>query len=437
MINSVEQLRYQAYSYSYPHKTAYREFAEPKSLADVWKAERRDSLFLYLHIPFCEMRCGFCNLFTTSNPEVSLEKDYLRALARQARVVSSALGEFTFARLALGGGTPTFLDASDLERLFEVVESEFRIDPHSVPTSIETSPYTTDRANLEVLKRRGVERVSIGIQSFIESEVMAVGRSQKAEVVERALDLLNEFSFHTLNIDLMYGLPGQSEKTWLQSLKKTLHYAPQQIYLYPLYIRPLTGLGKRGTSVEDLRVQLYRQARDFLVDAGYTQVSMRMFERARSFEPSRPHYCCQDDGMVGLGCGARSYTSSLHYSMRYAVEQKPAKQIIQNFVNASDSSFEYADYGFILDTDEQKRRYLVQSLLQLEGLVFADYKCRFGSEVHDDFAEDLNKLIERGFVQSSPERMTLTVSGLEWSDRIGFELYSPNVLHCMSEYEAS
>ena len=225
--------RYQAYSYSYPHKTAYRDFDKPIDLKTAWSREKRDALFLYMHIPFCEMRCGFCNLFTTSNPDVTFEREYLDALERQAEQVGRALGDFKFARMALGGGTPTYLDADDLERLFDMVKRVFKIDPHEVPTSVETSPLTSERAKLAILKERGVERLSIGVQSFIESEVMAVGRAQKNSVVEKALDLMNEFDFKILNIDLMYGLPNQTSETWNYSLNRAVSFAPEQIYLYP------------------------------------------------------------------------------------------------------------------------------------------------------------------------------------------------------------
>src|SRR5688572_12158890 len=97
-LNESDAVRYQAYSYSYPHKTAYREFTQPVDLKSAWAKEKRDALFLYLHIPFCEMRCGFCNLFTTSNPEVSFEREYLNTLERQAEQVGRALGDSKFAR---------------------------------------------------------------------------------------------------------------------------------------------------------------------------------------------------------------------------------------------------------------------------------------------------------------------------------------------------
>lgn len=446
-----DDVRYQAYSYSYPHKTAYREFVQPVDLKTAWENEKRDALFLYLHIPFCEMRCGFCNLFTTSNPEVSFEREYLNTLERQAERVSAALGEFNFARMALGGGTPTYLDATDLEKLFDMVNRVFGIDPHRVPTSVETSPLTTEPAKLEILKQRGIERISIGVQSFIEDEVMAVGRSQKTSDVEKALELINEFGFEVLNIDLMYGLPGQTAESWNYSLNRTLSYSPKQIYLYPLYIRPLTGLEKMGTENSGMRISLYRQAVEKLIDAGYEQVSMRMFERidgsttcgASTDEflsgvasSTRPAYSCQEDGMVGLGCGARSYTSSLHYSMRYAVGQQPVREILNNFIASPTESFGYTDYGIKLSIDEQKRRYLIQSLLQMEGLSFVEYEKRFQSSVHDEFGTLLTEFVQLGLLENSQQRLRLSKLGLEWSDRIGYELYSPATLMLMSEHEA-
>src|ERR1700741_655603 len=111
---------YQGYVYAYPHKTSYRPLTPRPSLSDVWAAERRHALFLYLHVPFCEMRCGFCNLFTRPVPDEAVVDAYLAALERQARVVRRALddgGDFAFARIAIGGGTPTYLSPAQLERV--------------------------------------------------------------------------------------------------------------------------------------------------------------------------------------------------------------------------------------------------------------------------------------------------------------------------------
>ena len=126
--------RFASYVYAYPHKTAYRRIEPALPLGPLWATERRDSLFLYLHVPFCEQRCGFCNLFTQPVPEADRIAAYLDTLDRQATVVRRALdegGEFAIARAAIGGGTPTLLDAGQLERVLGMLR---RVGLHAVET---------------------------------------------------------------------------------------------------------------------------------------------------------------------------------------------------------------------------------------------------------------------------------------------------------------
>ena len=108
IVSRIRATPYTAYAYSYPHKTAYRPLEPSVSIEQAWKFENKEALFLYIHIPFCEMRCGFCNLFTTAHPGDELQSLYMTALERQALVVKSCLGDARFARLAVGGGTRLF-----------------------------------------------------------------------------------------------------------------------------------------------------------------------------------------------------------------------------------------------------------------------------------------------------------------------------------------
>ncbi|MGH9751555.1 MAG: STM4012 family radical SAM protein [Blastocatellia bacterium] len=429
MIVFERQPLYAGYAYAYPHKSAYRALVPPVALRNVWAAERRDALFLYLHTPFCEMRCGFCNLFTTVNPPPNFARDYLVALRRQAERTREALGRATFARLAIGGGTPTYLDEASLESLFEIAERTFGVDPQNVPVSVETSPLTAETGKLRLLRERGVDRISIGVQSFIEAEVKAVGRSQKTAVVEGALDRIRGVGFPTLNIDLIYGLPGQTTESWLESLRAALRFEPEELYLYPLYVRPLTGLGRRGQKTEDdLRLACYRAGRGLLLESGYRQISMRMFQRAPATDG--PAYCCQNDGMVGLGCGARSYTRALHYSHEYAVGATGVREILAAYIAKPNEAFDFVDYGFALDGAEQRRRFVIQSLLQVEGLDFTAYRARFGSEAMDDLPE-LARFEDRGLAMRDDDGLRLTEAGLEMSDVVGPALYSAQVRDLM------
>ncbi len=426
---------YGGYTYAYPHKTAYRPLDPPVPLADLWAGEDRRALFLYIHIPFCEMRCGFCNLFTTANPGADVPTTYLDALERQARQVRAALGpDARFARLALGGGTPTYLTVPELARLFRLVSEDFGVDLAATPIGIETSPDTATPDRLAFLRAHGVDRVSIGVQSFHEAEVHAVGRAQRSATVAAALDAIRAAGFPTLNIDLIYGMPGQTVATWEESLRAALRWAPEELYLYPLYNRPLTGLARRGRmEATDLRQACYRAGRTLLLAAGYTQVSMRMFRAPHAPDLDGPVYCCQEDGMVGLGCGARSYTQALHYSSEYAVSAGGVRAILQAYMARSDAEFAQASYGFRLDGDEQRRRYLLQSLLQVEGLDRAAYRGRFCGDILLDRPE-LHALVAQGWATLTPARLALTSAGLEYSDTIGPWLYSPPVQALMEGY---
>ncbi|HEY0073306.1 MAG TPA: STM4012 family radical SAM protein [Abditibacteriaceae bacterium] len=447
----LQKTPYAAYSYSYPHKTAYRKLSPPFALQDVWQSENREALFLYLHVPFCEMRCGFCNLFTTVRHDDEMEKPYLAALEIQARQVREAIAPAQFAGLAIGGGTPTFLSAAGLHRLFDIAEEIMGARPLDIPVSVETSPLTATPEKLQILKSRGANRISIGVQSFVESEVRAGGRAQKTDDVLAALNAIRDANFSTLNIDLILGLPGQTTESLQVSLYAALQFRPEEIFLYPLYVRPLTGLGKRAQNgkieVENLaRRDLYRAGRDFLLENGYHQISLRQFQKTlppRGHPPALPLtkgkgecgpvYCCQQDGMIGLGAGARSYSSTLHYSGEYAVGATGVREILHNYMARPAVSFDYADYGFQLNEEEQKRRYIIQSLGHVEGLNFVAYADYFGSEAMAEFPQ-LRELEELGLMQNDGTGLRPTSAGLENADVIGPWLASHQVRSQMETF---
>ncbi|WP_406734825.1 STM4012 family radical SAM protein [Streptomyces sp. NBC_01108] len=439
---------YQSYVYAYPHKTAYRPLAERPVLRELWAAERKDALSLYLHIPFCEVRCGFCNLFTRIGAPDELTTRYLDALDRQATAVRDALGDaepVRFAAAAFGGGTPTFLTAAELERLCDIAEKRMGADLRAVALSVETSPSTATADRLAVLADRGTTRISIGVQSFVEAEARAAVRPRRRADVEAALDRIRDARIPVLNIDLIYGIDGQTEESWRTSLDAALGWRPEELYLYPLYVRPLTGLGRLGADGEtaadaawdEQRLRLYRAGRDHLLAHGYEQVSMRMFRRADAPRTDGPDdYACQTDGMIGLGCGARSYTTKLHYSFDYAVEMREVRAIIDGYTATED--FSRAEVGRYVDGDEARRRHLLQSVLQAEGLRQADYRERFGTSPADDFPVELARFEARGWLDATAGAsglLRLSPEGLAHSDALGPELFSPGVRAAMAAYE--
>jgi oxygen-independent coproporphyrinogen III oxidase len=348
--------------------------------------------------------------------------------------VRESIGDLSIARMAIGGGTPTYLSLENLTRLFDLTETVYGVKAH-VPTSVETSPQTSETPKLELLKARGVDRISIGVQSFIESEVNAVGRPQTTAEVCAALDRIRAVGFATLNLDLIYGIPNQTEETWLESIQQALMWQPEELYLYPLYKRPLTGLDRmRPHDWDDERLALYRAGREYLLERGYTQVSMRMFRADHAPNQDAPIYCCQDDGMIGLGCGARAYTRSLHYSSEWAVMYGSVRAILADYIQRETESFAMAAYGCPLNEDEQRRRYVIKSLLHAEGLSRLSYEQRFGIGI-DAGLPELAELVGHDLAMWDDGVLRLTPAGIERSDAIGPWLYSDAVKESMQLYE--
>jgi len=417
---------YQDYAYGYPHKNAYRAFDAPLHLRDLWEQERKDRVFLYLHIPFCEMRCGFCNLLTVANPDGDRVEGYLAALTRQIETVRNEIGAIRPVQMAIGGGTPTQLGARALDSLFERVAMRLNADPHHIATGIETSPTTATPETIALLAQWNINRVSIGAQSFVEGETRVMGRPQDPAELSAALDTIRAHRFARLNIDLIYGAANQTSASWLYSIRRALAWQPEELFLYPLYVRPRTGLDGRTHVEDEHRRTLYRAGRDLLLTEGYEQMSMRAFRRPESNVQSGDEFSCQEDGVLGLGTGARSYTAKAHYSTRYAVTRRGVLDIIDDYAASSTESFRHARHGIAISRDEAMRRYVLKSILRRDGLDAKRFETLFGLAPADAFPA-LATLSEMGLLEQRDDAICPTDAGLEHADAIPPIFYSDAV----------
>ncbi len=416
---------YDGYVYSYPHKAVYRELTPRVPLRSAWEHENTQQLYLYTHLPFCEMRCGFCNLFTAAVPPAQLVSNYLEALAQEMEVVADEIAPQGIAQAAFGGGTPSYLSISEIERLFLGLQTYWPVDLKRIPVSFEVSPGTLHPEKLHLLHESGIDRISMGLQSYAPLELKELGRPQKNHQVDQAILEIKEAGFPILNLDLIYGISGQTMDSWVKTLDTVLAHDPEELYLYPLYVRANTRMGQQGAKPNEHRRALHQVAKEKLMDAGYVPRSMRLF-RKKGAPYADTEYCCQEDAMVGLGAGARSYTRSLHYSSEYAVNQGAVRGIIQDYANKPARDHGYADFGARLNSEEQKRRYVLKSILHADGLNLQRYQGRFSSDVFDDFSE-LQHLIELGLAETTTDTLMLTDEGFSFSDTIGPWLYSPEV----------
>lgn len=424
---------YIQYMYSYPHKTAYRtlENVNVKAYLNRLIGEKNS---LYFHVPFCQYKCGYCNLFSLAGQSEQMMLDYVDAMERHAKQMSQVLPSgIEFEDLTIGGGTPLILPQDLLERIFNIAKEYFGFYPKKGPVIVETSPNQTTASKLELLKKNGTTRISIGVQSFHDDELKALSRFHTVETAKHALSLIKATGFSCMNIDLIYGMPGQTKASLLESVEQAIVFEPEELFVYPLYIKNGTELYRQKENANTYQpedtYELYRFIREILRERGYHPYSMRRFVKSTKTEKTS---FCGFGNTISIGCGGRSYVGNLHFCTPYAVRQDNCLKIVQDYMERENHL--QVDYGFVLDEDEQKRRYVIKHILFGTGICKEDYRQHFHSSVEVDFPQ-LTEWVEQGYAENQEKNIVLTETGFMLSDYLGPQLISSKVAMRMKEWK--
>ncbi len=443
--------RYVQYMYSYPHKTAYRPLSGVH-LQDYAHPLKGKGHSLYLHIPFCETKCGYCNLFSVTGQGEGEIEAYLKSVGRQGSQYQDILAPLgtEFSDFTIGGGTPLLLTERQLDQMFSMVRNyhSFCRRPEII---LETAPNQTTREKLKVLKEAGVTRVSMGVQSFSDQELALLGRRHSAAAARASLKRLMSFDFPTVNVDFIYGIPGQTVSSLITSLQEALSYEPGEIFLYPLYVKHGARMEKmlaEGMVLDEwAALRQYQEAAGFLQAKGYRQDSMRRFVQTRKgageAEPtegsrvgaadnSRHFQDCGFHTSLALGCGGRSYLGTLHFCTPYAITQSSCLEQIREYEATED--FTEIRHGILLSEEELRRRYVIRHLLIRPGLPLTAYQSQFGTKPQEDYPV-IQDWISRGYVVDQDSFLSLSHEGMALSDYLGPQLISPWIRGRMEEWE--
>jgi len=265
---------------------------------------------LYVHVPFCLTRCGYCDFNTYAGLE-ELRRPYVEALMREAELAASDWSGERFVTVFLGGGTPTTLPIGEMVRLLDHLRATLPLVSDAEFTS-EANPDTVDAAYLAGLREAGVSRVSIGLQSFDAGVLRALERLHSAEAASAAFEAARTAGFDNVNLDLIYGAEGETLASWRRTLEATVALEPEHVSAYALTIEPATPLGRKVASGiapapdADLQADMYEAACEVLGAAGYEHyevsnwaLSGRRCVHNLGYWEGRPY--------LGLGAGAHSF----------------------------------------------------------------------------------------------------------------------------------
>lgn len=265
---------------------------------------------LYLHIPFCTNNCPYCPYYKTTYDKTKITP-FLKALDNEVILTKKLLKEKPLSSLYIGGGTPTLLDEQLID-IIKTIQHHFTIQEE---IAIETSPADLNDKKLRMLQQNGVNSLSIGIQSLNEESLKTIGRTYTTKTAHQSLEKLTTTDFDTINIDMMFALPKQSQNDLKDDLKDLLTYQPQQITYYPLFTFPYTTVGrykklnKTKMPTFSTRRKMYTLICKTLKKAGYHQSSVWSFQKTQTKKFSS----VTRDYYIGLGPSAATYSGQQFY----------------------------------------------------------------------------------------------------------------------------
>lgn len=386
---------------SYPTALEFSEaFAYDSFIAKLKSQDSSRSLSLYIHLPFCKNACYFCgcNVVFTSKSE-KLER-YIDYLERELEILASHIdGARSVIQLHFGGGTPTFFDAPQLDRIIKSIKKHFSNFSSDAEISCEIDPRHIDEPQMRVLAEHGFNRVSFGIQDFDERVQEAVHRVQPYEITKNAMDLARKYGMKSVNVDLIYGLPYQS----LESFKKTLELAvsldPDRFAIFnyahvPWLKKTMRKIDETTLPEPSVKLSILKYTIDYMSSNGYAMVGMDHFAKPSdelflAIEKGELHRNFQGyttkAGADLIGIGLTSIGEGVDY---YAQNFKD----MSSYEAAIDSGKLPHERGVVLDSDDRIRQFVIMELMSNFKLDITRFESIFDVKFRDYFSDALKEL---------------------------------------------
>ncbi len=359
---------------------------------------------LYVHIPFCLRKCKYCDFNSFALSKEDKEK-YLSALFEEMEEYRGEKCDTVF----LGGGTPTALDRNELKELIEKIQTTFTLSEDCEFTA-EANPNSADFEKLALMRKMGVNRLSIGVQSFNDSELAALGRLHSAREAEETVAAARKCGFENISIDLMSAIPGQNMESFKRNLDIALKQNTEHISCYSLILEegtPLYAEYEKGALIlvdEDEEREMYELAVKELEKAGYIQYEISNF--AKPGYKSRhniKYWRCED--YIGVGISAHSYADGVRYSNT---------GIFKDYVSGKYKPRETE----VLCENDKISEFMFLGLRMTCGISKEEFFEKFGKNIYDVYGKQLSKFKKMGMIEEENECIRLSHRAVSVSNQI-------------------
>lgn len=406
-------------------------------------------LGLYIHIPFCAQKCPYCDFNTYAGLEKQIGAT-VDALCREMARWHATVAGRPIDTIFFGGGTPTLLTADQLTQLFTAIQHNFTLTAGCEITS-EANPGTVDRAKFELLRALGVNRLSIGVQSFQPEELTFLGRIHDVNDVFKAFEAARAAGFTNINLDFIFGLPGQSLENWGKTVAAAVRLGPEHLSLYSLIVEPNTPLhhwvatGKVAGPDEDLAATHYEYAIEQLGAAGYLHYEISNWAKAAPADAplqaptltadaeQTPVLAAQhnliywrNQEYLGIGPGAHSHLwlaeADGQVVRRRWGNRKPVPGYVKR-IGAGEAVEEFCEAGDARSTMGETM--MLGLRLLREGVPFQRFTAIHGVELREVFAKQIAQLQDWGLIELDPVRIRLSPRGVLLGNQV-FTYFLPD-----------
>ncbi len=371
---------------------------------------------LYVHIPFCTAKCGYCDFNSYAGNE-HLIPSYSQALIKEAQLWCKATEKRPVTTVFFGGGTPSLMPVEEMASIMKGLRSSFDID-RDAEITLEANPNSLDEPYLAELLDLGFNRLSIGVQSFHDEELKALDRLHSASDAGDAFHAARSAGFNNISIDLIFGLPEQEMSSWQESVEAALELEPDHISLYALTVEPGTPLardvarGRTPSPNPDAQADQYEWTEERLEKAAYEHYEISNWcKPGYRCEHNLTYWRCRE--YLGLGAGAHSYLDGVRFAVA-ALPTKYLELVEESFKNPEDgdeTKMRQVVSGETVTPELDMADTLILGLRLNEGVSLPDFRERFGVDALERFDEQLTEPFEFGLIEHVNDHLRLTRKG--------------------------
>lgn len=373
-------------------------------------------LGIYIHIPFCKQKCYYCDFVSYANKEEKIQ-EYIKCLQEEIGIESEKYKneEYEITTIYIGGGTPSFIDASYIERIINTIKQNYKLYENPEIT-IEINPGTINEEKIKKYKDIGINRISIGLQTTKDNLLKQIGRIHTYEEFLNCYKIVKKIGIDNINVDLMLGLPNQTLEDLKESLIEVINLKPNHISLYSLILEENTILEKMVSQnmtklpEEDLEREMYWTTKNILEENGYIHYEISNFSK-KGYESKHNLNCWGQKEYLGFGVAAHSYIKNRRYCNTNNIED-----YIKNIQNGK--ILNNRTICEIQNKIEEQKEYMLLGLRKIQGIDIQEFKNKFIDNPIYIFHKELEKLIKEELVEIDLNQIKLTSKGLDFANLV-------------------